>query len=120
MSTRLARTMAFNSKKSDFSLELKSMEDSNLFQRRILHAENNHNYDFVELESEKELKIYKSNTNTPKTTDKNDNNLNLSQMKKKSPGAGSDKMNSSMGKSVKFEIRSGLVNHAQKFALKTT
>ena len=102
--------MAFNPHKSDFSI--KSVENSNLFQRRILHADNSHNYDFVGIEDvEKELKTHKSNTNTPKSTDNNDLNLSSTrQMKKSSLGDGSvSKMDSSMGKSVKFEIRSGSV-----------
>lgn len=103
--------MAFNPQKPGFSI--KSVENSNLFQRRILHADNSHNYDFVGIEDvEKELKTHKSkNTNTPKSTDNNDLNLSSTrQMKKSSLGDGSvSKMDSSMGKSVKFEIRSGSV-----------
>lgn len=113
--------MDFNPKKPDFSI--KSVENSNLFQRRILHADNSHNYDFVGFEDEKELKTHKSNTNTPKSTD--NNNLSSTwQTKKNLIGDGSDqkssvssKMDTSMGKSVKFEIRSGSVSLCKIFQL---
>lgn len=100
------------------------MENSNLFQRRLLHHHEDHNdYDFVTgghedtNAKEKELKTpNKSTTNTLKTTDKNDNNLKLNNSTHvKFSSFGGDgsavrsQMDSQLGKSVKFEIRNGSV-----------
>lgn len=105
--------------KNNTNFHIKSMEHSNLFQRRVLHADSSsHNYDFVggEHDNEDDSKTHKSNTNTLKNAaDNNDNNNlklnNVRQMKNYSPGVGSEqKMESQMGKSVKFEIKNGSVD----------
>lgn len=93
------------------------MESSNLFQRRLHHAEHS-NYDFVGGDDD----THESNrTNTLKgIADKNDN-LKLNNIRElSSPGVGgrsSSKMESQMGKSVKFEVNTrGSVTHLIKIA----
>lgn len=89
-------------------LTIKSIEKSNLFQRRLHHGES-HNYDNIGGHDEDvQLKNHKSNTNTLKSADNNDNFMKLNNSK--TQGGGSEKkMDSQMGKSVKFEINKGSV-----------
>lgn len=88
-------------------MKIKSMESSNLFQRRLHH--DNHNYDFIgDSHEDVQLRNHKSNTNTLKIGDNNDNSTKLNNSKAHAPGGG-EKM-ASMGKSVKFEITKGSVD----------
>lgn len=107
--------MSLNKANNNLQFSIKNIESSNLFQRRIHHVEPN--YDFIGGDD-----THESNTNTQKnSTDKNDN-LKLNNTRElSSPGVGSgeknrssSKMESQMGKSVKFEVNKGSVNHLIK------
>lgn len=88
-------------------LVIKSIENSNLFQRRLHHDhDGSHNYDFIGGHEDVQLTNHKSNTNTLKSTDNNDKFTKLNNSK---THGGGGKMDSQMGKSVKFEINKGSV-----------
>lgn len=85
-------------------LIIKSIEKSNLFQRRLHHEhDDGPNYDFIGSREDVQLTNHKSNTNTLKRADNSDN-VTKSNNLKTTHGGGSQ-----MGKSVKFEINNGLV-----------
>lgn len=95
-------------------LIIKSMENSNLFQRRLHHDhdDDSHNYDFIGGHEDVQSRNHKSNTNTLKSADKNDNFTKLNNSK-----GGGAKMEAQMGKSVKFEINKGSVGEIRSESL---
>jgi hypothetical protein len=87
-------------------LIIKSIENSNLFQRRLHHDhDDGHNYDFIGSREDVQLTNHKSNTNTLKRADNNDK---ITKSNNSVHGGGA-KMEAQIGKSVKFEINKGSV-----------